>query len=166
MYGMLKATIDRLARKIDFVQKYPQKWLFWCARIWVTWLWKDLDARPLTSGHFLGCPWKLWGITLQTSYMEGRLHQNWAHTSLLHFLVCVHGTLRKSYFLGKALCTQKFSTEKFFWAATLGILTLSVFKKCSRYWWLSLRFEVIAAQSEVTGQKPVVLQKSKGIMKN
>ena len=60
MYGMLKATIDWLAKKIDFVQKTPQNRLFWCARIWVTWLWKDLDAKPLTptSGvalKTLGC---------------------------------------------------------------------------------------------------------------
>ena len=31
-------------------QKTPQKRLFLCARIWVTWLWKDLDAKPLTAG--------------------------------------------------------------------------------------------------------------------
>ena len=29
MYGMLKATIDHLARKIDSVQKKPQNRLFW-----------------------------------------------------------------------------------------------------------------------------------------
>ena len=25
----------------------------------------------------MGYPWKLWGITVQTSYVEGRWHQNW-----------------------------------------------------------------------------------------
>ena len=33
MYGMLSATIDRLARKIDFVQKKTQNRLFWWTRI-------------------------------------------------------------------------------------------------------------------------------------
>ena len=59
-------------------KKTPHFRLFWWTRIWVTWLWKDLDAKRLTPGQLLGCPWKLWGITLQTSYVEGRWHQNWA----------------------------------------------------------------------------------------
>ena len=31
-----------------FRPKAPQNGLFWWTRIWVTWLWKALDAKPLT----------------------------------------------------------------------------------------------------------------------
>ena len=48
-------------------KKTPQKPLLLCAWIWFTWLWKDLDAKPLTPGQLLGCPWKLWGTMLQTT---------------------------------------------------------------------------------------------------
>ena len=100
-----------------------------------------------------------WGIiTLRTSYVEGRWHQNWAHRSLLHFFMCVHGNSRKSNFLGKTLRTRKFSTKKNFGAATSGILTHSGFRKYSLFGWPSLRFEVIEAQSQVIGQKPVVFR--------
>ena len=64
---------------------------------------------------------------------------------------------------GVHLCIRKFSTGKFFGAATHGILMHSGFRKCSRFWWPSLRFEVTAAQSEVIGQKPEVLQKVRGV---
>ena len=50
------------------------------------------------------------------------------------------------------LCTQKFSMGNFFGATTHGILTHSGFRKYSRFGWPSLRFEVIAAQSEVIGK--------------
>ena len=44
----------------------------------ITSLWEDLEAKLLTPGQLLGYPWKLWGITVQTSYVEGWWHQNWA----------------------------------------------------------------------------------------
>ena len=81
-------------------KKTPVRRLFLCARIGVTWLWKDLDAKPLTPGQLLGCPWKLWGITLQTSYVEGRWHQNWAHTSPLHFFTVGTRKFAKKWFFG------------------------------------------------------------------
>ena len=34
-----------------------------------------LYAKLLGLGKLLGCPWKLWGITVQTSYWEGWQHQ-------------------------------------------------------------------------------------------
>ena len=166
MYGIKFATIDRLARKINFVQKAPQNWIFWWTRIWVTWFWKDLYAKLLTPGQPLGPPWKLWGITLQTSYVEGRCHQNWAHTSPLHFFTVRTRKFAKKWFGGKVLRTRKISTGRFFGAGTHGILTHSGFRKYSRLGWPSLLFEVIAAQSEVIGQKPVVLQKIRGVTKN
>ena len=45
--------------------------------------------RPNHRRATTGGPWKLWGVTLQTSYVEGRWHPNWAHLSSLHiFSVC------------------------------------------------------------------------------
>ena len=37
--------------KLILCKKTPQKRLFLCARIWVTWLWNDLDAKPLTPAE-------------------------------------------------------------------------------------------------------------------
>ena len=138
--------------KLILCKKNPQNRLFWWTRIWVTWPWKDLDAKQLRPGQLLGYPWKRWGITLQTSYVEGRWHQNWVHTSPLNFFLWWHRNSRKSDFWGKTL-----HTRNFFGAATHGILTHSGFRKYSQFGWPSLRFEVIAAKSEVI--KPVVLQK-------
>ena len=45
-------------------------------------LWEDLEAKLLTPGQLLGYPWKVWGITVQTSYWEGRWHQNWVRSRL------------------------------------------------------------------------------------
>ena len=120
-------------------------------------------GRTWTPGQLLGYPWKLWGITLQTSNKEGQWHQNWAYTSLLNFFMCVHGNSRKSDFLGKMLHTRKFSTGKFFGAATHEILTHSGFRKCSWFGWRSLHFEVLAAQSEVM---VMVMPKTGGVTKN
>ena len=38
---------------------------------------EDLEAKLKTPGQLLGHPWKLWGTTVQTSYVEGWWHQNW-----------------------------------------------------------------------------------------
>ena len=140
-----------LPGKSILCKETPHFCLFWWTRIWVTWLWKDLDAKRLTPGQLLGWPWKLWGITLQTSYVEGRWHQNWAHTSPLHFFtVETQIFAKKSDFLGK--------TGKFFGAGTH-----SGFRKYSRFGWPSLCFEVIAAQSEVVGKNQLCYEKSRGV---
>ena len=39
-------------------KKTPQNGLFLCARIWVTWLWKALKAKPWHQVNFL-----TWGVT-------------------------------------------------------------------------------------------------------
>ena len=80
------------------------------------------------------------------------------------FLMSGHVNSRKSDFWGKTLPNRKFSTVKFFEATTHRILMHSGFRKCSRFGWPSLRFEVTAAQSEVIGQKPEVLQKIRGVL--
>ena len=79
------------------------------------------------------------------------------------FVPLGHVNSRKSDFLGKTLHTQKIS-KGFFW----GLLTTESLRNqdsvgYSLFGWPSLRFEVIAAQSEVIGQKPVVLQKIRGL---
>ena len=90
----------RFGRENRFcAKKTPLKRLFLCARFGVTWLWKDLEAKRLTPVQLLGWPWKLWGITLRTSCVEGRWHQNWAHTSPLHCF---------------SVCEQKFANKWFF----------------------------------------------------
>ena len=166
MYSMSRQQSTVWLGKSILCKKTPQKLLFLCARIWVTWLWKDLDAKPSKPGQQLGWPWNLWGIMLQTSYVEGCWHQNWVHTSPLHFFIeCARKFKKKSDFLGKTLCTRKFSTGKFFGASTHGILTYSGFRKCNCFGWPSLRFEVTVAQNEVIGQKLEVLQKIRGVTK-
>ena len=81
-------------------QKTRQKRLFLCARIGVTWLCKDLDAKRLTPGQLLGCTWKLWGMTLPTSFVEGRWHQNWANTSPLYFFTVGTCKFAEKWFFG------------------------------------------------------------------
>ena len=46
----------------------------------ITSLWEDLEAKLLTPGQLLGYPWKVWGITVQTRYVEGWWHQNWVRS--------------------------------------------------------------------------------------
>ena len=113
MCDMLLAKIDRLARKIDYLQKTPQHRLFWWTQIWVTWHWKDLDAKRLTRVQLLGYPWKLWGMTVQNSYVEGWWRQNWGHTSLLHFFPSGHGNSRKGDFCVKRFVPENFQQEFF-----------------------------------------------------
>ena len=88
MYGMKRQQLIVWPGKSILCKKTPHFHLFWWTQIWVTWLWKDLDAKRLTPGQLQAYPWKLWGMTVQTSYVGGRWHQNWAHTSLQHFYVC------------------------------------------------------------------------------
>ena len=53
-------------------KKTPKNSFFLWPNIGITSLWEDLEAKLLTPGQLLGYPWKLWGITVQTSYVEGR----------------------------------------------------------------------------------------------
>ena len=92
-------------------KKTPQNRRFWCARIWVTWLWKALDAKRLTTGQLQAFPWKLWGMTVQASYVGIRWHQNWAHMSSQHFFMSVHENWRKCVFFCKTLPADNFQRE-------------------------------------------------------
>ena len=77
MYGMNRQKLTVRPGKSILCQKTPQKTaIFVCRnRSYLTLkgpVRQTVDTRSTTGG-----PWKLWGITLQTSYVEGRWHQNW-----------------------------------------------------------------------------------------
>ena len=95
--------------------------------------------------------WKVGGIKIESA--AGRQKKN----------ASGDGISWKREIFCKSLRTRKFSMGKFFGASTHGILTHSGFRQYSRLGWPSLRFEVTAAQSEVKGQKPEVLQKIRGV---
>ena len=44
-----------------------------------------MEDKLLTPGQLLGYPWKLGGIKVQTSYVEGQWHQKWFHSRVLLF---------------------------------------------------------------------------------
>ena len=68
-----------------------------------------LEAKLVTPGQLLGYyPWQLWGIMVQTSYWEGRWHQNCGYTSPILFWGYEQGNQWKT-----ELRTRKFSTVKF-----------------------------------------------------
>ena len=66
--------------KIIFYWKRPKNPLFRGDTIQVMSLWRELEAKPVTSGQLLGHPWNVWDITLQMSYVEAWWHQNWVHS--------------------------------------------------------------------------------------
>ena len=87
MYDMLYVKVDRLTGKTFFLPKNTKKAFFGGHNSRVSWLWMELYAKLLGLGQLLGCPWKLWGITVQTSYWEGRWHQNCGYTSPILFFL-------------------------------------------------------------------------------
>ena len=84
MYDMLQVKVDRFARKTF---SYKKNSLFWQTRFWGSWLLEELYAVLLALGQLIGCPWKVWGMTVQTSYWEGLRHQNCGYTSLILFFL-------------------------------------------------------------------------------
>ena len=53
--------------QIDSCKKTPKNIFFQRTKIGLTSLWEDLENKLVTPGQLLGFPWKLWGITVQTS---------------------------------------------------------------------------------------------------
>ena len=90
MCNMLQAKIDRLCKKT------PQNRLFWWTRIWVTWPW---TPNSLTPGQLQAYPWKIGGMTVQTSYVT--------------FFPSWHGNSQKSEFLVKCFVPENFQQENF-----------------------------------------------------
>ena len=106
----------------------PQSGLLWWTRIWVTWLLKTLDAKPLTPGQFQWYPWNLTGMAVQMGYVEGRWHQHWA----LNGSILFPAWTRKMVKSFERLHTRKFSTLIFLGASIHGLLTHPGFRK--RIW--------------------------------
>ena len=92
---------------------------------------------------------------LQFSLLKGAL--------CLLFFPSGHGNWWKSEFFGETLCAWKFSTGTSFRYSSHGMLAHSGFRKYNRFGWPSLRFEVIAAQSEVIGKNQSCYVKSRGV---
>ena len=92
-------------------KKTPQNWLFWWTQIWITLLWKALDTKWLTRTQTRSTT--LGGMTVQTSYVGGQWHQNWADTSPQHFFLSWHGNLRKVIFLVKCSVPENFQRANF-----------------------------------------------------
>ena len=64
----------------------------------------------MTPGQLLGSCWLIWGITIQTSYVEGRWHQNWVYTSSKLFFADGQGNQWETEFVyssGRYLETKK-----------------------------------------------------------
>ena len=125
MYGMNRQKLTVRPGKSILCQKTPQKTaIFVCKnRSYLTLkgpVRQTVDTRSTTGG-----PWKLWGITLQTSYVEGRWHQNWAHTSPLHcFSVCAR-KFAKKWFLGQNALYPNASKSQTFFVGLLNIVNPS-----------------------------------------
>ena len=87
---------------------------------------QTVDTRS-TSGY----PWKVWGITVQTSYVEGRWHQNWVRSSPAKKKTQVAVEFREKwkFFVNRSV-PENFQWENFFGASTHGIVTHSGFRKC------------------------------------
>ena len=114
-----RQKLTRWPGKFVLSKKTPQNGLFWWTQIWVTELWKALDAKRLTPGQLEAYPWKLWGMAVQTSYSGGRWHQK----PTTFFSVGTQN-LAKKWFFGKTLRTRKLLTGKFFGAGTHGTESL------------------------------------------
>ena len=144
MNKCFKQKLTVLPEKSVSWKKYAQKRPILCARIWVTWLWKAIDAKPLTPGRVLGYFWLIWGVTVQTR--------------------CVRSVASKlnpsNFFLFCAEIGEKWifrvRTGQFFGAIIQGIFKRTQDSEKS-IWFvlLSLHFEVIAAQNETIGSKLV-----------
>ena len=63
--------------------------------------------------NFWGGPEKFGDITLQTNYVDGRWHQNWAHTSPLHLFSVCTDIREKVIFWVKRSVPKNFQQEIF-----------------------------------------------------
>ena len=93
LFGV-ERTLGLLLPSPPPLQKIPQhdirqapQFSVWCWKVsvWSVWFWEDVEAKLSTPGQLLGYPWKVWGITVQTSYWEGRWDQNWVRSRPTNF---------------------------------------------------------------------------------
>ena len=89
---------------------------------------ENLDDKLLTPGQFLGYPWKLWGITVQTSNVEGRRHQNWVCSRPTKKFTKAKWKFVKNWFLRQSFSHWKFSMWIFFGTGTIETATDSDFR--------------------------------------
>ena len=115
--------------KIIFYWKRPKNPLFRGDTIQVMSLWRELEAKPVTSGQLLGHPWNVWDITLQMSYVEAWWHQNWVHSRPI---LCRGGgdadISENLCFFYKTVRSPKFTNWNFSGAGTHGFSTHSAFR--------------------------------------
>ncbi len=123
-YLAIEASRWRLSQtvlpgKLFFPKKRPKTAFFGGDESGVSWLWEELYAKLLGLGQLLGYPWKVWGITVQTSYWEGLWHQNCGYTSPLLFFWRRHIESRPlGEKVGWSLITRQ-SAGHFPWASAL-----------------------------------------------
>ena len=109
--------------KLISSKKTPKNSIFLRQNMGITSLWEDLEAKLLTPGQLLGYPWKLGGMTVQTSYVGGQWHQNWTHTSCQLFF-CRDKEIgkKKVKFLVKCSVPENYQKEIFWGDSTHGTL--------------------------------------------
>ena len=88
-----------------------------------------LDAKLLSQGQSLDYSQLIWVITVQTRYVEGWWHQNWAYASPSIFFA---EKMPRKWFFHKMPRTQNFLLGKFLADSSHGILTQSWFRICMR----------------------------------
>ena len=60
---------------------------------------QTVDSRSTSEN-----PWKIWCITLQTNYVEGRWHQNYCGAAVITTIICMHWSLSLTLSLALYLC--------------------------------------------------------------
>ena len=107
-----KSTV--LPGKLFFPKKRRKTAFFGGKESGVSWLWEELYAKLLGLGQLLGYPWKVWGITVQTSYWEGLWHQNCGYTSqILFFGIRTRKSVKNGTFSWLAPCQKIFNGKLF-----------------------------------------------------
>ena len=133
----------------------------------ITSLWEDLEAKLLTTGQLLGFPWKLWGITVQTSYWEGLWHQNCGYTSpILFFLEAAREISEKWNFFVKRSVPENFQWENFSGQVPTESLRTQDSENVYERWVQQIFDPVLVGRSWVSATKWGLLAKLWGVTKN
>ena len=78
--------------------------------IGITSLWEDLDDKLLTPGQLQGYPWKLCGITVQTSYVEGGIK---IESAYLHLYLHLYLYLNLYFIFANQLLLEAINLDKY-----------------------------------------------------
>ena len=120
--------------KLISSKKTPKNSVFWRQEIGITSLWEDLEAKLLTPGQLLGYPWKVWGITVQTSYWEGQWHHNCWYTSSILFFEAAREISEKRNFFVNCSVPENFRWENFGHTPRKSLHTQNSGKKLKHFW--------------------------------